>query len=190
MTSDGGDVGAALSIGRLIRENRASTFVQRRCYSSCVLVLAGGVERGAIIEMFGQPVAKVGIHRPYTTGEPTSYEEHRKKFSELERQVKQFLQEGSVSERLWDDMVKIPPENIKFLTHADLASYGLIGTDPAYADFEDSKAAARYGISKQEYLRRKSTIGENCKSNDFPLTRETFKALAQCREDVLYGRTP
>ena len=59
LNSSGGDVEEAMKIGRYFKKNEFSVSVAYgdSCYSSCVFLLAGGVDRHA--------VGKVGVHRPY-----------------------------------------------------------------------------------------------------------------------------
>ena len=59
LDSPGGDVEAAMEIGRIFRKERVWVLLPTSavCFSACVLVLAGSVNR----LIFG----KVGIHRPY-----------------------------------------------------------------------------------------------------------------------------
>src|SRR5437667_5050703 len=47
LDSSGGDVYASMDIGRMIRRHRASVAVQKesKCLSSCVFILAAGVQR-------------------------------------------------------------------------------------------------------------------------------------------------
>jgi len=188
LNSKGGDLNAALEIGKLIREHELTTVVLEECFSSCVIAFAGGVWRGAVIEALGVPLAKIGIHRPFSTGTATSVAERRKEFNNLAGRVKTFLREGGVSEKLWEDMVKTPPENVRLLTQEEAIDYGLVGKDPAYADYVDSQEAKRYGISKTEYLKRKAMIKELCDSDPQVLADRTGKTLARCRDDVFRGR--
>ena len=192
LDSEGGDVESALKIGKLIRAHQGQTFVSGECYSSCVIILAGGVVRGAAIELAGYILpngSKVGIHRPYTIAEGT-YEEHRHEFHELENQIKQFFREGGVSEKLWDDMVMMPPESLKLLSQQEAIDYGLAGEDPAYADFVDGKKAKQYGIPRDTYLERKRMVKEECDSNKQILSDTTGKELERCKQNILHGRTP
>ena len=59
LDSLGGDVDTALSIGRIVRADKAAVAVlgDGRCLSSCVFVLAGGAIRYV--------AGPVGIHRPF-----------------------------------------------------------------------------------------------------------------------------
>lgn len=189
LDSPGGDVDAALKIGKLIRASHLTT-ASKECYSSCVIVLAGGVARWPMTEFAGLQLGKVGIHRPYTMMGVASYEKHREKFNKLEREIKKYLREGGVSERLWDDMIKTPPESMMLLDQKQLQAYGLSGLDPAYADYLDSKEASRYGVSKIEYLKRKAAIKVLCDSDAQVLADVTGQDLAKCRENVYRGHLP
>jgi len=191
LDSDGGDVAVALKLGRLIRQHRLITFTFSECYSACVIVLAGGVKRSPVVEFVGVPVGKVGIHRPYTENLASNFEKHQADFRELGRQIRNFLREGGVSDRLWDDMIQIPPEEMKLLTTDELRAYGLLGDDPAYADFEDAEKAKHLGISKQEYLKRKHQMMILCDDNrNVVMADHTGEALHSCRNEVLEGRLP
>ena len=71
LDSEGGDVYAALRIGRMLRKARAWTHVLKgsKCISACVFLLAGSVRR----DVDG---GVVGIHRPYSSDtEALSFEE-------------------------------------------------------------------------------------------------------------------
>jgi hypothetical protein len=59
INSRGGDVAAAMAIGRMLRKENAWLGVNGVCISACVLILAGAVDR-----QIGKSDA-VGIHRPY-----------------------------------------------------------------------------------------------------------------------------
>ena len=58
--SPGGQLFAALEIGRLLRHETASVRVERgaACISACVFVLMGGIERYVAAD------ARIGLHRP------------------------------------------------------------------------------------------------------------------------------
>lgn len=190
LNSEGGDLNAALELGKLIRSRELITFVLDECFSSCVIAFAGGVWRNVVVEAFGAPLARIGIHRPFSTRQTANVAERRQEFNTLAQNVKTFLREGGVSEALWDDMVKIPPESMRVLTQEDVINYGLFGKDPAYADYVDSEEARRFGISTAEYLRRKAMAKEICDSDLRVLQDRTGKSLVRCREDVLRGRIP
>ena len=69
-------------------------------------------------------------------------------------EVRAYLMEIGMPSHLYEEMMRVPAEKIRWLTMDDLHRLGLIGWDPAYEDAMDSQAAARRGISMQEWLRR------------------------------------
>lgn len=60
LDSPGGNVSAALEMGRLLRRISAHTVVDggASCSSSCIFLLAGGVERNVFLN------GRIGLHRP------------------------------------------------------------------------------------------------------------------------------
>jgi hypothetical protein len=79
INSRGGDVSAAMMIGRIFRQESAFLQVDGVCISACVLVLAGAVDR------FVKNSFMIGIHRPYLA--QTSYTDEQ-------------------AQKLYDDMLK------------------------------------------------------------------------------------
>jgi hypothetical protein len=61
LNSEGGDVAAAMSIGRMVREAQIVTAIHERsvCASACILILSGGVWR------YARDDTRLGLHRPY-----------------------------------------------------------------------------------------------------------------------------
>lgn len=149
LDSLGGSVDEAIALGRFVRRSSMFTHVASKCHSSCVLVYAAGVKRTAA------PNA-VGLHRPYFTGLKSGigYEE----VFELRRQVidgiKRYVQEIDVSGQLVEDMLAIPPDQIKLLTHEELIGYRIFGADPTYEEKLVADQASRFGVSMIEYRRR------------------------------------
>ena len=66
LSGNGGDVDAAMEVGRLLRRLGVSTFVARgnQCLSSCVFAFMGGDRRSV--------AGRIGIHRPYFSSAPQS----------------------------------------------------------------------------------------------------------------------
>lgn len=146
VTSNGGDLASALEIGRLIRSHLVQRSTWDYCYSSCVIILAGGVRRFPMVILPGgvPGPAKLGIHRPFTEKTDKDFSSIQKIFNASAMATKSFLREGGVSESLWDDMVKIPAENVKILTAKEAYAYGLLGGDPAFDDYLDNWMARKY----------------------------------------------
>lgn len=107
LNSIGGDVGAALSIGRMLRREDKSAVVgpDDVCISACVLVLAGATHRAIM-------GGKVGIHRPFVGQDSaTTPEQQKTQYEGIERAVRGYLHEMNIDARLYDDMFRISPTN-------------------------------------------------------------------------------
>lgn len=90
LDTPGGDVVAAMTIGRLLRKERAYVQIDPDavCLSACVLVLAGAVER----EVQG----KIGIHRPYfeIPADPISTDNIKEAYQNMLQQMRIYLREN------------------------------------------------------------------------------------------------
>jgi hypothetical protein len=152
LDSQGGDVRAALELGRLFRKARvtATVGIDHKCLSSCVFLLAGAVRR----YFFGGPV---GIHRPYSDDtEPTSFETLQNRTTQLSKEVSSFLKKMNIPSVLYDDMMRVPSEQIKILNSTDLDLYGLRQDDPVFAELQRQAEARAAELSMPEYLPRKA----------------------------------
>ena len=116
----GGEVFAAMEIGRLLRREAASIHVARgaECSSACVFVLMGATARSVA------PGARVGIHRP-------SLGDARRGalVESMAAQVVLYAEQMKVPERIVDDMMAIPADRLRYLTPADLADWVVVSTD-------------------------------------------------------------
>lgn len=159
LNSNGGDVATAMAIGRILRREEKSAVVRANdvCVSACVLVLAGATHRA----IFG---GKVGIHRPFVGQDAALTPELQKaQYVTIERSVRQYLSEMNVDSRLYDDMFRISPSNVKYLTSSELRAYGLEGSDPYVEQSYYARRAKDLGISTQELLRRQSQADKKCR---------------------------
>src|SRR6202165_3264803 len=98
------------------------------CFSACVFILAGAVDR-----QIGKS-DQVGIHRPYlrsTPEKPLEADQVKQAYSRTLQDMRSYLREMNVSQRLADDMLATEPENNRILTEAELKAYRLMGVDPA-----------------------------------------------------------
>jgi hypothetical protein len=158
LNSEGGDIATAIEIGRLVRHWQASHVVvslDSKCFSACVFVLAGGLNRAVH--------GKVGIHRPFSaTTDSHTYEATQKTFRELEQSAKSFFKGMNVPASLYDEMMSVPPQKLRLLTEQELARFGIGQSDPAYQDNRDAKSARGYGLDKEEYLARKERADRIC----------------------------
>lgn len=176
LNSPGGDFRTAIALGRLMRSAGALAVGGNAddCMSSCVMLLAGATFRGH--------AGRVGIHRPYRMSTaPTSVSEMKKEFDSWGSEARAFLADVNVSTGLWDEMIRIPPEQVRFLSETELISFGLKGEDPVSEEVTDSNNARYYGVSKSEYLQRKSFAARKCnpilQSGDIEQWRQCDEAI-------------
>ena len=173
LNSKGGDVDEAMRIGERLRAANAEMYVQKDtvCISSCVLILAAGLARTVN--------GRVGIHRPYLPMDAaTSMQEQKQIHTRIESVIKRYLETMNISKALYDDMFRVPPEKVKFLSESELQSYGLNEADPYWSEALDTKVAASQGISKGEWI----FIKANC------LQKGLLPGSPQCKEIIARGK--
>lgn len=144
LNSRGGDVLAAMQIGRVIRANSIWTTASDEpgniCASACVLILASGVARMASDD------SDVEIHRPY-------YEPHvfaklpladaQRLYGELTNDVQMYLARMGMSGALFQEMLQVPSDQGRTLNSEEMARFGLVGWDPAYQEWLKARNATR-----------------------------------------------
>jgi len=158
ITSDGGDVYAAMRLGRLLRSNKAKVWAVNYCASACVLVLAGGVDRFSEYE-------NVVIHRPYDTAVGGIGMQERQKLLKARNQdIRDYLSEMNVPTELLNEMLAVPAHEGRRLSNDELKYFMLHGGDPAWEEDENAKEASEMGISIAEFLRRRQER-EQCLSD-------------------------
>lgn len=157
LNSLGGSVEEAIKGGYLLRRYSAHVAISNEstCASACVFLLAGATSRGV--------GGRVGIHRPYEPNDKIESATAQKlKYEPLGVKIKQFFSDVNIPSTLYDEMLRIPPRAVKYLSEDDLSRTGLGQDDPYYAEAESSKAARNWGVSKQEYERRMNMINTVC----------------------------
>jgi ATP-dependent protease ClpP protease subunit len=155
INSGGGSVTAAMAIGRMLRREGAWIGVNGVCFSACVFILAGAVDR-----QIGRS-DQVGIHRPYlrsTPEKPLAADQVMQAYSRMLQDMRAYLREMNVSQRLADDMLATEPENNHILTETELKAYRLAGVDPAeqqrraiQKETADVQEANQLGLDRREY---------------------------------------
>jgi len=165
LNSDGGDLMAALQIGRLLRGLEFDTIIydRSRCLSSCVFLLAAGTVK----TVPGNNL--VGIHRPFGTATgPMSREEAARRYRNWTAQINAYFDEMNIPRRLAEVMLSVPPEHMRMLSFEEAMEFGLAGKDPVAQERDDSINAEYFGLSKREYLTRRQRALETCMgSSDF-----------------------
>lgn len=179
----GGNVAAAMAIGRMIRKERLALNISEghECVSACVMVLAGAVNRGRY--------GKVGIHRPFFAlpigSQPLTSDNVRSNYQKMLQELRAYLREMNVSERLADDMLAIDPADVRYLSINQLDDYGLRWTDPIEQETVEVQEAQALGLDRREYMRRKRLTTLKC----WGANLKTIEAMGACIEGVMkFGR--
>lgn len=160
--SPGGNLAAAMAIGRMLRAERVPVFIPKghECVSACIIVLAGAVTR--------LYVGKVGIHRPFfdlpSGSQPLTPEQVRSGYERVLDELRAYLREMNVSERLIDDMLAINPADVRYLSTEQLYGYGLRWHDPIEQETIDLQEAQALGLDRREYIRREALRKVSCNS--------------------------
>jgi hypothetical protein len=192
LDSLGGDVAASIEIGSLMRDQNITATISSsaKCVSACVFVLAGASQR--------KIKGAVGIHRPYftTMGNSTANSPDAviHNYRELVKQVRDYLTDMGVAPRLLDEMLRIEPNDVRYLTRTELEAYGLGEGAPgddveniaSYKEAVAIKAAAAYGLSRQEYNRRSGLINQTCKLDFYQSAFEPvdYSAFGRTEEEL------
>lgn len=161
LDSLGGDVETAIAMGRIVRLDKAAVAVLRegKCISSCIFVLAGGAIRYV--------AGPVGIHRPFAPVDArTTAQLQKVNYERLEKDIKSFLQAVNIPAELYDHMLRIPPDRVKFLSKDELQRYGLSEDDPYEDAARIAGIAASMGITAEELIRRQAKANAQCSSNN------------------------
>lgn len=125
------------------------------CFSSCVYILAAGVAKQWIGAIFGN---QVGIHRPYLTQTPR--EGVQVAMRKALANSRAYFAEMNIPEQLADAMFSIPPDKVEILTDDKLAFYRLQGIDMVFEEEMQLKAAALYGMTRQQYMQNSNLASE------------------------------
>lgn len=153
LNSPGGDMHEAMRLGRIFRAHQIAALVgvDMECSSACVLLLASGVQRLVYL-------GRVGIHSPYMDAatEGATFQQFQQEHDKLGGLVRTYLGEMNITPELFDRMRTVPSDEMLYLEPADLDRFGLAGSDPVWADFKASQAAAKANLSKADYLAREA----------------------------------
>lgn len=149
LAGSGGDVDAAMEIGRVLRKLRVATVVARgnQCLSSCVFAFMGGDRRSV--------AGRIGIHRPFFASN-RDVPDRRAHYRQLQKRLQEYIAELDFPPSLYEAVMAVPPERISILAAAELKRFYLQGMSPAAEDEADATAARSLGISVLEYLQHKA----------------------------------
>jgi hypothetical protein len=198
LDSTGGDVVAAMQIGRLIRKYDGWTEIENyhssakfdaKCYSSCALIFIAGVLR------LMDPFASLGLHRPYLASAPQGRQAIEKQFPQMLAQVKQYVAEMGVTDNFYQQMVNTEPSRMVLyfgseMTESEAATLGFPARarvsyrqliperDAVHQEIEISYDARRYGVTTSEMRRREIDAEQECdkrKGSDWYYCREALR---------------
>lgn len=122
LNSPGGSVDDAIAMSKLIREKNIATKITEKalCASSCPIVFAGGVTRSA------EKDAIVGVHQVFTLStERPSAEQAMSSAQAATARVARHLDEMDIGAGLWIHALETPPNQLYYLTPAEMAEYRL-----------------------------------------------------------------
>jgi hypothetical protein len=149
LASNGGDIDAAMTLGRVLRRFGAYTMVAKgeQCMSACVFAFMGGERR--IV------AGQLGIHRPFfstTQAEP----DRLTRFRYMQKVLRGYFEEMDFPSSLYEAVMLVPPESMKILAPAELKQFYLEGISPSSEDVADAASARRLGLSMAAYLVQKA----------------------------------
>ena len=160
LDSAGGDVEESLKLGQVIRIARLGTRVgyRAKCFSACIFVLAGGVQR----DSSGRN--EIAIHRPYFSdiAEGRPIEEIRIARADLIKRIRHYLENMEISPALIDAMIAIPPNEMRLLEEADLQTFRSIGEDPSYEEYRVNRVAKLFSLRTADYRQLHTSAWEEC----------------------------
>jgi len=200
LDSIGGDVDAAMEIGRLVRKYEGFTSIEKEqssgdnanCYSSCALIFIAGVYR-SIMSEGGQ----LGLHRPYLASAPQSRQAVEKQVPLMLSQVRQYVTEMGVTDNFYQQMVNTEPSQVVVYGNPSAAEFrelerelGIRSTsndwrslvpenDPVYQEITTSYEAREHGVTTLE-MRKRDNDAERCRKRE---GRDYFS----CAEAVRWG---
>jgi hypothetical protein len=152
LDSQGGDVGAAMSIGRMVRGAKLYTGVHesRVCASACILILAGGVRR------YARETARLGLHRPYfsdpSRATAKGYETFQQAYESVIEAHRVYFSEMKISNGLLDRMLQIPSSEIQWISVATASGLNLLGEDASYAEWQRARRIATEGQACVDWM--------------------------------------
>jgi hypothetical protein len=120
--SPGGSVSDALAMGRLIREKKFATEVEKgkSCASSCPLVFAGGIDRRA-----GQN-ASIGVHQVSAlSAGPLSGADGMENAQQISAACQKFLRDMGIDLEVWVHAMETPKDELYYFRPEEMLALRL-----------------------------------------------------------------
>lgn len=191
LDSPGGNVIAAMEVGRILRQHEVETIVDRQagCASACVLMHAAGARRTlgevATLKSMGAPYVRdyadhptpLSIHRPRFPASmfaELNVADAQEAYRRLREEIARYLGEMHVSEDLLSMMEEVDVDDMRPLAIREALELGLDGWDPVYEDLVRARIIALVGKDSFETMKAFSLAWGNA-------TIEECKKSRQCR---------
>jgi hypothetical protein len=176
LDSEGGNVAAAMAIGRIIRRNEWRVYVgpNKKCFSSCALIYVSGVSR--------VNNGVIGLHRPYLA-ESLNREEIERVAPVMLQQVKDYVHSMGIVDSFYEQMVNTGPSQIKLYRENEILPLVPID-DPVYDEILNSYTARGYGVTAGVMRQRIAEATQKCASL---FSDETIDQFAHCIEATRWG---
>lgn len=187
LDSLGGDVDDAIKIAALIKTFQVDTLVPKgaKCASACFFLFLAGQHRLAMgrvqnVVSKSYPMGFVGLHRPYLT--PDSFNK-TDKLDAIENQqvamnkVRDYLVAEKVPNKLIDEMMGRPSNDIYWLTAEDLSLLGEYR--PAFEEI--AIARCKY---ERTALTRVATLRGNGQNDGANKVLENSRVARRCMEHL------
>lgn len=147
-SSPGGDVGAAMCMGELIRAGALTTTLDGHCDSACFLVWAAGVSRIA------HEGSTFGLHRPrfdhqYFAALP--HDEANQRYGLLDASVRAYLRRMNIPTSISDRMMMTKSSSIERIDATELVS-GVGDTAPAHEEWVLARCGELSSAEQADYL--------------------------------------
>ena len=150
LNSVGGDVGEALKFANLFDKSFSRTWVMEKCYSSCFIMWAGGVERTVMV------TAEIGVHRITTRDIGFDIQKTKGLISPIAADIGNYLRQLGIPSALIDQMNETPASSIFTMDALSIKAKGwylTLGYQPIYLDTIEKACGKSPDPYPGEYIR-------------------------------------
>lgn len=94
---------------------------------------------------------RIGLHRPRFDYEPfanLSKDDARTAYSRLVGACADFMKEMGIADQVFSDMLRVPSQEIRFVSPHYAEQYRLVGEDPAWAEWMRARAVQGEGEAR------------------------------------------
>ena len=151
LDSEGGDVAAAMLIGRMVRRSQIVTAVHdgNVCASACIAILAGGTWR------YARDGARLGLHRPYFSdprgATAKGYATFQQAYDSVINAHRTYFSEMKIGTGLLERMLQIPSNQVQWISIALAKNLNLLGEDATYSEWKRAQRVAIKGAACVEW---------------------------------------